>query len=399
MTNFPDEKCRQDNVYFLKMPKTGSTTLFGILNRVVLRRNLRITTYDNIPFWSEDPYAIVNLLKPKFVVGKSRKFNMHGVHSRYDREAIQQALYSPHANVTFFRHPFTRTRSNIYHLGLQRSLKLKGPDPLVDFLYNINDIRKTSDEKINDRINRTGNRMTELLRINRDVNENSMEFLQSLREIERTFVFGLTEHYIESLVLLRRRLCWSLRDVIHVPIQVTAYRGPPDSNNTRLRKLACVWSNLDCRLYDYFNRSFWEAVGKEGPGFQDEVARLNQIQNRTYHYCTSVYKQLKGNAKHIAKLNEVIPPLVFEKSEWNEEFDLGVFDCAMMRIGAAKSQTLSFYLQNEDQCEPFRHNSNYGCRFKHNPNLPICKDICLANGDTETMLRKFLEYDEVYIWK
>ena len=337
---------------------------------------------------------MVRFLKPKFVVGKSRKYNMHGVHSWYDREYIQQILYSPHANVTFIRHPVARTRSHLYQLHLVQSLKLKGPDPLVDFLYNIDRFSKKSP----DRIHKTRNQMTDLLRINTTFHENSREFEnESLREIERTFIFGLTEHYTESLVLIRRRLCWSLRDVIHVPLHLTHYKGSADPDSTKLNTLMCAWASLDCKLYDYFNRSFWKAIGKEGPGFNDEVVLLNQILDKTYHYCMSVYKQLKGNAKHIRELNEVIPPISFEKSEWNERVDLGVYDCALMRLGS-QWKTLVFYIQNPEECELLIRHNDKDFLIKGKA-ADIWTDICLSINDTDKMVWKLLEHDSVYRWR
>ena len=37
---------RSDNLFFLKIHKTGSTTMYGLLNRVAINHNLSIVPYD-----------------------------------------------------------------------------------------------------------------------------------------------------------------------------------------------------------------------------------------------------------------------------------------------------------------------------------------------------------------
>ena len=384
--------CRQDNVYLLKMHKTGSTTMFNILNRVAIRRNLRMTTYTKRPYWSSDPDAMVRFLSPKFVVGNSKKYNMHGQHSRYDKNVIPQILLAPYANVTFVRHPVIHLRSWLYAYKLVQSLRLKGPDPVVDFLSNLDVYRERRGVK------RTKNPMANELRMDTISDENSLLFQQSLREIDRTFIIGLTEYYTESLVLLKRRLCWDLRDVIHVPLRRTGYQRPVEDRENKLLGMACAWSNLDCQLYDYFNRSFWEAISKEGPGFHDEVTHLNRILARTFDYCTSIYHHLKNNSEHIEELDDTTPPLTFRSSEWNERFDIRVVDCALMRAGVARLEHLSFYIQNKAECESAMSGSGYKCHNRNPKTSNPCALMCGSTNDTKTMVRNFLKANSTYLW-
>ena len=392
----PVATCRQDNVYLLKMHKTGSTTMFNILNRVALSRNLRMTTYhETYPSLSSAPDAMVRLLSPKFVVGKSEKYNMHGQHSRYDKNVIPQILLAPYANVTFVRHPVTHLRSWMYQLKLVQTLRLKGPDPMVDFLSNLHVYRERK------KVRMVKNHMAYELRIDTYSDENSTLFQQSLRDIDRTFIIGLTEYYTESLVLLKRRLCWSLRDVIHIPLRRSRYQRPVEDRDNKLRGLTCAWSNLDCKLYDYFNRSFWEAISKEGPGFHDEVAHLNGILARTFDYCTPIYDQLKNNPEHIEELDANILPLTFKGSEWNERFDIRVIDCALMRSHVPSLQRLSFFIQNKAQCEFVKPGpmQNYTCQDRRANKETMCMTLCRSTNTTMTMVRNFLKAKSAYFWK
>ena len=340
---------------------------------------------------------MVRLLIPKFVPGKSEKYNMHGQHSRYDKALIPQVLHSPYARVAFVRHPFTHLRSWLYAGGLVRSLPLKGPDPMEDFLLNLRHYRNKPG------VSRVRNPIASTFRIGRDLEENSTEFQDSLRDIDRTFIVGLTEYYTESLVLLRRRLCWTLRDVIYVPLRRTAsYKGPHkepmDYKGKKLWKLACAWSNLDCKIHDYFNQSFWRAVGKEGPEFQDEVVHLNKVLTKTYDYCTSVYRQLKGNVERVAELHDALPPLTITGSKWNERFTLGVVDCALMRADDITSEILSFYIQNKAECESVRRHKKHECKINWPTTDDLCGTICRSTNDTMTMVLNFLTGKGVYVW-
>jgi galactose-3-O-sulfotransferase len=117
------------------------------------------------------------------------------------------------------------------------------------------------------------------------------------RNIEQHFaVVGLTERFEESLVLLKSALGWR-RFATHVAINVSSikHRDPiPDSTIDAIRE----GNRLDQGLYDYAAQRL-EAMSREHPSFEQELARLRRIStfsdswgNLTYNLPRRVYRRL-----------------------------------------------------------------------------------------------------------
>ena len=384
---------RIHNIHFLKMHKTGSTTLFGILNRVVLRYNLRTTTYSLRPFFSQRPEAIVKNLVPRFIVGKSKKFHIHAHHSRNDKEYLSKILLSPYSNITFVRNPVTLLRSWMYEVKLHSMLKLTGPDPFRTFVTDIKSHRKRFPREVGE----SRNTMADTFRIPRDLDPNTDTFRRYLEDIHKDFVVGITEYYVESLVLFRRRLGWTLRDIVYVPLRITKRAKPNSAENASLQDLVCAWSHLDCHLYNHFNKTFWKLVEKE-EGFKQEVAHFRFMLNATFEYCAAVYKDLKGATNKIDQLNSSKSPLIFLKSEWNEKFSIGVMDCALMRVDEFPIENLFYYRQNPQHCVDVQKDRRTRCRVEGDFLGPhMCNSICKATNK-DGMLLNFLKQPRAYLW-
>ena len=97
----------------------------------------------------------------------------------------------------------------------------------------------------------------------------------------------INEYWDESMVLLKRAMCWELDDVVYVSLKAAGVgtpKGsraessggrlnrllPPNVTRTLDRLLALDWA-----LYRHFNRTFWTRIDAE-PGFYDEVAELRR---------------------------------------------------------------------------------------------------------------------------
>ena len=83
----------------------------------------------------------------------------------------------------------------------------------------------------------------------------------------------LVERFDESLVLLKRRACLSLRDILYLQQKVRkrSYRYIFSRSDVQFERL---WQQADHALYDHFSAKFSTEVIREGPGFPDEVSTL-----------------------------------------------------------------------------------------------------------------------------
>ena len=93
----------------------------------------------------------------------------------------------------------------------------------------------------------------------------------AISDIEDQFTVVMVYEYLdESLVLLKRRLCWQLDDILYLKHHYESF----ETRQEDLEEVKQIreWSGADVSLYEYFNKSLWDQISKEGDEFRREVA-------------------------------------------------------------------------------------------------------------------------------
>ncbi len=106
------------------------------------------------------------------------------------------------------------------------------------------------------------------------------EFLEAAKASlrNRFAVFGLTERFSESLVLLKRTLGWRIRDIVyHEKLNVTSSR--PRKSQISQETLDVIWerNQLDVELYEYAQALFNDAISQHGIGFKRDRLALQVL--------------------------------------------------------------------------------------------------------------------------
>ncbi|CAB1348149.1 unnamed protein product, partial [Coregonus sp. 'balchen'] len=96
--------------------------------------------------------------------------------------------------------------------------------------------------------------------------------------IEQDFhLILISEYFDESMILLKRALCWSLDDVVSFKLNSRSERARHMLSPHTADKIR-AWNGLDWRLYLHFNATFWRhvdtTVGREA--MRREVTRLQE---------------------------------------------------------------------------------------------------------------------------
>ncbi|XP_019645870.1 PREDICTED: uncharacterized protein LOC109486481 [Branchiostoma belcheri] len=145
--------------------------------------------------------------------------------------------------------------------------------------------------------------------------------IQNFRNITRDFgMLVILEHLSESLVLLRRVMCWRLQDILYLEKSVTQYSykdtpmGPKQLAN--LRKI----NKIDFQLYDFFNQTLWKTIKGLGPEFLDEVKYYREVNIEVDKFC----RQIETEAT-ISKLS--IP-----EGKWTKGFLVSQRTCEELKL-------------------------------------------------------------------
>ena len=316
-------KCRkQFNVSFLKVHKAGSTTIMNIFLRFAIQHGL------NVVLPSKSTGFGFNYLGYGKTVSKDRivplpvneTYNILCNHVVYNREAFRSIMPNDTKYIGILREPQSHFRSAMtyfgFYQGLEKFVKQNG-------------------------LNITGSVLTEFFRnperfkIGTYYVRNKMSFdlglpvhkFQDDDYIDRFIndlgndygLMLLMEEFDESLVLMKRLLCWDMKDILFVPLN--ARKKKPnvaftEEDGIKLR----LWNKADFKLYEHFSKAFHDKRKAHGEDFESEVRTFKEKRKQVEEYCIKLMTPVKDTS----------PILYLTSSRYNEEFQVTRRDCSLM---------------------------------------------------------------------
>nr|XP_037268363.1 galactosylceramide sulfotransferase-like [Rhipicephalus microplus] len=234
------------HIVFLKMHKAGSSTVFNILLRYAVEEGLILALpHSPIHFQHStaklfDPAQLLNL------TGAGISLSLVAMHMRLDHKALLSVTGNETRFVTIVRRPVDLFRSLYDYYALQRHF---GDEPLEQFVFNEEHVRALQTTRFAGNLG--FNQMAFDLGMDPEDFENEEKVAELISMVESTFdVVMVAEQFVESLVLLRHKLCLpSLRSVV-------AFRKNALQNRTtltpRVAARIAALNAADTRIYEYF---------------------------------------------------------------------------------------------------------------------------------------------------
>ncbi|XP_066297063.1 galactosylceramide sulfotransferase-like [Branchiostoma lanceolatum] len=147
--------------------------------------------------------------------------------------------------------------------------------------------------------------------------ENSTAIDDFIQGIERDFTLVMILQYFDqSLVLLKRKMCWSIRDILYDHRHRTKKAKAAKPNITdEMEQTFLKHNKADSAMYQHFNKSLWRQIRQEGDDFQAEVRHFQQVNMDVTKYCCD-----KNKPKNLFVTN----------STWNEKFEITPTFCSML---------------------------------------------------------------------
>lgn len=299
-------------VAFLKTHKTGSTTVMNVIQRFGHVRNLVFALPRSTNYLGFGETVTPNALLP---APKGQSYDLLINHVVYNRYAFRQIMPKETVYVTIIRHPLEQFVSAVEYLKgkLGYLKKLPQNNSASEFLRNPS-YYETKDYKWSF----TNNRMSFDLGLDHTMYHDDIKVKQFIRDIDEDFkLVMITEYMDKSLLLLKKYLCWSYRDILYIPRNVNArklrYNFTLDEQRAHR-----AWAQADYKLYDYFLVKFKKLVDTEGEQFLHELHVFKMMLLSVRKFCIS------GKYRHSwLKIN---------KTKWNEEFEVTGKDCEYMLL-------------------------------------------------------------------
>jgi len=211
----------------------------------------------------------------------SNGFNILCDHAVYSRAKFSKLMADDAVYITSMREPFAQVKSmlNYYNVLNISDVPLTAANRFSLFMHNIRKyeaaykLSKASRTRfcIPDGFSMTRNLMSFNLgfptggfrSLDEDLAGESDRVREWIAQIDSEFsVVVIVEYFYESMVLLRRRMCWNLSDILFQVANTSSYDYRQEESPD-LVKIYRRWSSLDYRLYEHFNHSLWRKIAAQ----------------------------------------------------------------------------------------------------------------------------------------
>ncbi|XP_035696051.1 galactose-3-O-sulfotransferase 2-like isoform X1 [Branchiostoma floridae] len=313
----PCRTCQEHiNVTFAKVHKAGGSTVSTILQRFGDLRNLSfVIPRSRVSLgW---PYQL-KLNATDYRPALDGSFNLLVDHVLFNKTKIQAIMPRDTAYITILRHPFEQLKSAFSWYEVPTKYRIRrGKDPIREFLQQPAKYERNFRTRLPFRYTR--NFMAyDLGFTNLSQAGNESAIREFVRQVDSDFDLVLIlEHLTESLVLLKRYMCWSLSDILFTPKNTRTYQYKTLGEYPDLVTAHRKWSKVDYALYDLFNATLWAKIERQGPDFYREVYHFEDMRTKVVQFCDVAESSWK---------------LQIPASKWNKKFLVDAEFCSRLRL-------------------------------------------------------------------
>ena len=321
------------HIFYLKVGKTGSSTLTNILNRNALFFNTRLCRLQKSKtFHSQLQYS--KNAEDRF------KCELHTTPlQNYSRDIVHQYMRSDTISIGILRFPFNHFRSKYYYFqkkskrfspvdlegdAIETILKNSEYDPqlrhlvlkgtyreLQNSMYNyfhLDDVKAMSDEKY---------------------------FQDSIKTVENEYsLIFINEYYDESLVLFKRMVCWEMKDILYVTHKNASYLNKaktPEEYGTLFDRHKNI-SSIDYKFYEHFLNVHKGRIRNSSNAFAEEVLAFKRVNTETSNFCWDIFNKLTRGTDFVTAKALAQKELVVEQGRFNPRFKVMGGDCILMAL-------------------------------------------------------------------
>ncbi|XP_033124796.1 galactosylceramide sulfotransferase-like [Anneissia japonica] len=242
------------------------------------------------------------------------KYNLVAIHIRYFRSAFDSFMKPGTKYITILRDPATQFESAFVAFEYWKSLPRKQQivpmrERLEYFFLNPDYNREKFKQVVWPLTNRLGtgwyyakNDQIFDLGLDHKYHDNKSTVKQYINRLDDELDLVLIlEHIDESLVILRKVLCWSWNDILYMAKNARAHVEP--LSHTLAGKIR-EWNSVDVLLYSYFNQTLWNKIANYGSSlsFQSDLELFRKMLKQVNEQCESSTSPYKGKLiQNVAK--------------------------------------------------------------------------------------------------
>ncbi|KAK3108957.1 hypothetical protein FSP39_019781 [Pinctada imbricata] len=314
------------HIVFIKVHKAASSSIQNIFLRYGYNRNLTFVLGKNSNFYpqviSYSDTVSYQIIEPP---PTNRAFDIMCSHVIYNRRAFESIMPRDTMYFGILREPYSQFVSTLHYFRPPYIFDIEDDDPISVYL------KDPSKYEIEVKYSSTNNRQAFEFGFPLDIfkTRDMTRVNEYLRKLDSEFKLVLIAEYLpESVILMRRYLNWTTKDVIY--ILKNAWSQLPETNQAALnirfhvsnatRTLYKTWATLDYALYDYFVQKLHRQILAEGSDFQSEVSNFRNILGKIEHFCNKVSRPYRFVKLHI------------DQTRWNGLIVYTTTDCSQLLL-------------------------------------------------------------------
>ncbi|KAI8496548.1 hypothetical protein Bbelb_258470 [Branchiostoma belcheri] len=307
---------------FIKTHKTGSCTAGVIVRRYAIYHNLTVL----YPAVASGPNMLAWPFQPAeedYVHTPDEQYDAIVNHMRYNKTWLRAKFPADTAYFSVIREPSGHLKTSMNYYSLPKLMKINSKNPVKTFLedpWKYKDLSEAYFDFCNMTWDGTRNHQSFDLGYPTKAADDMEQARRYIRELEADFTtMLLLEHLDESLVLLRRLMCWEVRDVLYDMTPKNSRSYPYKTYVPTAEELANLrrWKAVDYLLYDTFNASLWRKIAAQGSDFYDELRHFKEVNRRVSEFCSKPPRDT--------------PALTVVPSKWNSEFQVDAYICKLIK--------------------------------------------------------------------
>ncbi|KAJ8302645.1 hypothetical protein KUTeg_019041 [Tegillarca granosa] len=303
-----------EHIAFLKIHKAASSTAQNIFFRYGYTRKLTFV----LPKVTKNGYpnviSTITSVKSKNIIPPpiNKHYDILCCHVIYNRKAFEAIMPKDTAYIGIVREPSEHIRSIIQYFRPKEIYKrFNSTNPISHFFKNPGSSAKSIYSLVNNRMAFEYNFPRRLF-----YTKDSDGIKRYLRKLASEFhLVIVVEYFDESVVLMRRILNWSIKDILYVT-QNESRKEKKTKLSLEDKRNHREWAILEYALYDFFYKRLWDQIKQEGDDFIEELAFFKSLRKEVTEFC---------RGPRTKNTNFEIP-----KSQWSDKFIVNNYDCQLL---------------------------------------------------------------------
>ena len=352
----------QHNLASIKLHRVGGGIFHNVLVRYAMNHNAFVAIPDCACHMFFPGDIDKKSLYPEPVHPNFTGYNMFIDHARFNRTATEEILNPKPFFITQIRDPFQQAVSVYDYLKT-----VPNSYSFSKFLTHPEELEKKRDFPCSctpqQRVSFTRNLNAFELGYLQAEENNITDFEAYLTKLDLDLDHvTILEQLPVSLALLRRKLCWEFKDMLHLNVDglhkryhlsglaLAKKKLDPDLEQKEAHR---NWSSLNYMLYDHFRFKLEQEVKTQDSFFKDEVGELTRIQAKFEKFCSNICVYFfHVGMQDVQKTREIFAEnyLSFPSTPLYDAFNVTFRDCVMLRQEEEISRKMLLYHMNSDAC-------------------------------------------------